>query len=123
MISDLCLISLFGHSHEMGRVKTTKSRRPVKLIYKEELEDYKEARKRELYLKSGTGRDWLRATMEGCQSGCDIRHPGTFGLFSITYRFYKIFAILCILSISVFSVFSAVFCYKNVIVRGGNPCH
>jgi putative endonuclease len=56
-------------AHEMGRVKTTKSRRPVKLIYKEELEDYKEARKRELYLKSGTGRDWLRTTLEGCQSG------------------------------------------------------
>ncbi|OHE61002.1 MAG: hypothetical protein A2Z47_11050, partial [Thermodesulfovibrio sp. RBG_19FT_COMBO_42_12] len=56
-------------AHKMGRIKTTKSRRPVQLIYKEELEDYKEARKRELYLKSGTGRDWLRTKTEGCQSG------------------------------------------------------
>ena len=28
-----------------------------------------EARKRELYLKSGTGRDWLKIKLERCQSG------------------------------------------------------
>ena len=56
-------------AHKMGRVKTTKGRRPVQLIYIEEFESYKEAHKRELYLKSGTGRDWLNAKMERCQSG------------------------------------------------------
>jgi hypothetical protein len=35
----------------------------------EEYENYKEARHRELYLKSGTGRDWLKAKLERCQSG------------------------------------------------------
>jgi putative endonuclease len=51
-------------AHKMGRVKTTKSRRPVKLIHMEEFESYEEARKRELYLKSGTGRDWLKDKMK-----------------------------------------------------------
>jgi putative endonuclease len=56
-------------SHKNGRVKTTKSRRPVQLIYYEEFDDYAEARRRELYLKSGTGRDWLKTKLEGCRSG------------------------------------------------------
>jgi putative endonuclease len=50
-------------SHKMGRVKTTKSRRPILLVYLEEFEHYQEARKRELYLKTGTGRDWLKLTL------------------------------------------------------------
>ena len=53
----------------VGRVKTTKSRRPVELIYFEEFNDYSEARKREIYLKSGTGREWLKSKLERCQSG------------------------------------------------------
>ncbi len=57
------------YSHENGRVKTTKSRRPVKLIYFEELKDYTEARKRELYFKSGIGRDWLKKKLEEWPSG------------------------------------------------------
>ncbi|MEF9426787.1 MAG: GIY-YIG nuclease family protein [Candidatus Mariimomonas ferrooxydans] len=56
-------------AHKNGKVKTTKSRRPVALIYKEEMLNYKDARKRELYLKSGTGRDWLKKNMEGWLSG------------------------------------------------------
>jgi putative endonuclease len=56
-------------AHNMGRVKTTKGRRPVQLIYMEEFENYTVARKRELYFKSGTERDWLKAKLEGCQSG------------------------------------------------------
>jgi len=47
-------------AHNKGKVKTTKNRRPVKLIHSEESLNYSAARKRELYLKSGTGRDWLR---------------------------------------------------------------
>ncbi len=48
-------------AHKNGKVKTTKNRRPIKLFYKEELLTYTEARKRELYLKSGAGRDWLKS--------------------------------------------------------------
>ncbi|NIM03044.1 GIY-YIG nuclease family protein [bacterium] len=56
-------------AHKQGKVKTTKSRRPVQLIYTEEFESYSEARSRELYLKSGTGRDWLKQKLEGWPSG------------------------------------------------------
>ena len=57
------------YAHEKGRVKTTKCRRPVKLIYSEEMNDYTEARKRELYFKSGIGRDWLKKKLEEWPSG------------------------------------------------------
>lgn len=56
-------------AHEYGKVRTTKSRRPVKVIYTEETENYSAARRRELYLKSGTGREWLKNKLERCQSG------------------------------------------------------
>ncbi len=56
-------------AHRMGRVRTTKGRRPVELIHLEEFDNYQDARKREVYFKSGTGRDWLKAKLEGCQSG------------------------------------------------------
>jgi len=46
--------------HQNGKVKSTKGRRPLKLIYFEEFEDYKLARKREMYLKTGAGRDWIK---------------------------------------------------------------
>ena len=56
-------------AHNVGKVKTTKSRRPVKLIHIEEMPTYTDARKRELYLKSGTGREWLRNNLEEWLSG------------------------------------------------------
>ena len=46
--------------HNNGRVKSTKGRRPLKLIYFEEFDDYGLARKREMYLKTGAGRDWIK---------------------------------------------------------------
>ncbi len=55
--------------HNNGKVKTTKSRRPVILIYTEELATYTDARKRESYLKSGTGREWLKNKLEEWPSG------------------------------------------------------
>ena len=56
-------------AHKMGRVKTTKSRRPIRLVYSEQFDSYKEACQRELYLKSGAGREWLKEKLERCQSG------------------------------------------------------
>ena len=50
-------------AHNKGKVRTTKHRRPVKLIHVEKTINYSEARKRELYLKSGTGRDWLKSNI------------------------------------------------------------
>jgi len=46
--------------HSNGKVQSTKSRRPLKLIYSEEFDSYSAAFKREKYLKTGTGRDWIK---------------------------------------------------------------
>lgn len=45
--------------HNSGKVNSTKLRRPLKLIYFENFETQLEARKRELYFKSGYGREFL----------------------------------------------------------------
>ncbi|NOZ46331.1 MAG: GIY-YIG nuclease family protein [Chlorobi bacterium] len=51
--------------HNSGKTKSTKHGKPWNLIYKEELLTLQEARKREIYLKSGSGREfikkWLRS--------------------------------------------------------------
>ena len=46
--------------HNWGDSKFTKGRRPYSLIYKEEFIDRVSARKREKYLKSGIGREYLK---------------------------------------------------------------
>ena len=46
--------------HNAGRAPADRSRGPFRLIYKEELADHTTARRRENYLKSGTGRRWLK---------------------------------------------------------------
>lgn len=46
--------------HNQGKNKSTKSRRPFKLIYKEELATLLEARKREKFLKTRNGRKELK---------------------------------------------------------------
>jgi putative endonuclease len=47
-------------AHQHGKVKSTKGRKPLELVYIEEYESYSEARKREIYLKSGAGREFLK---------------------------------------------------------------
>ncbi len=47
-------------AHQYGKVKSTKGRKPLELIYVEEFVTYSKARKREIYLKSGAGRDFLK---------------------------------------------------------------
>ena len=49
--------------HNAGMTKSTKNRRPFILIYKEPCGDRKQARKREKYLKSGFGREFLKQLM------------------------------------------------------------
>ena len=46
--------------HNQGKTRSTKGYRPWKLIYKENVEDRISARKRELYLKSGCGKEFLK---------------------------------------------------------------
>jgi len=43
--------------HQSGKVKSTKGYRPLKLVYSEECNNKTEARERELFLKTGSGRE------------------------------------------------------------------
>ena len=43
-------------AHNLGKVRSTKAYKPYKLIYKEEYENKRMARKREIFFKSGQGR-------------------------------------------------------------------
>jgi putative endonuclease len=45
--------------HNNGQVKSTKGRVPFDLLYSEFYENYTPARKREIYFKSGSGREHL----------------------------------------------------------------
>ena len=46
--------------HNLGRERTTKPYRPFRLIWTEEHESRAEARKREIFLKSGCGKEFLK---------------------------------------------------------------
>lgn len=46
--------------HNYGRTKSTKSRRPLKLIHQEQFSDKQSAEKAEKYYKSGAGRTKLK---------------------------------------------------------------
>jgi putative endonuclease len=46
--------------HNKGKSKFTKGHLPWSLLYAEEFPDYTSARKREKYLKSTAGKNWLR---------------------------------------------------------------
>ena len=54
--------------HQSGKTKSTKAFRPWKLIFTESYPSYLEARKREKYLKSGSGKElikkWPRSSTE-----------------------------------------------------------
>ena len=52
--------------HNAGKVKSSKAFRPWSLIHEEIFPNYTEARKRENFLKSGQGRQWIK---ERWQSG------------------------------------------------------
>ncbi|MBT8282424.1 MAG: GIY-YIG nuclease family protein [Muriicola sp.] len=47
-------------AHNSGRTKSTKGYRPWKLIHLEDYPERTSARKREKYLKSGYGKQWLK---------------------------------------------------------------
>jgi putative endonuclease len=48
-------------NHRAGRVAHTKNRRPLNLVYHEYFASYTEARKRELFFKTGAGREFVAA--------------------------------------------------------------
>ena len=47
--------------HNAGKVKSTKAYKPFILIYKEQFPTRIDARKKEKYLKSGVGKEFLKA--------------------------------------------------------------
>jgi len=47
--------------HNRGKMKSTKAYVPWKLVYSEEYLDRMDARKREKFLKSGKGRDYIES--------------------------------------------------------------
>ena len=47
--------------HNAGKTKSTKGYMPWRLIYSIRLESRVEARKREIYLKSGVGKEYLKS--------------------------------------------------------------
>lgn len=49
--------------HNAGKTQSTKAYRPWELIYTEEAEDRLSARKREKYLKSGIGKEFLKSLL------------------------------------------------------------
>jgi putative endonuclease len=51
-------------AHNKGKTRSTKAGRPWVLIYTEKQTTYTESRKRELFLKSGVGRKWLKTSLE-----------------------------------------------------------
>jgi len=46
--------------HNKGKTISTRSRRPLVMLYKEECNSTDEARKREKYYKSGSGREQIK---------------------------------------------------------------
>jgi len=50
--------------HNNGKVESTKNRRPLELLYYEEIEVRAEAAKREKFLKSGKGREFLDSILK-----------------------------------------------------------
>ncbi len=50
--------------HNRGKSKFTKGHLPWVLVYREMTQDWPAARKREKYLKSGVGKEWLKATLQ-----------------------------------------------------------
>lgn len=48
------------HEHNAGRTKSTKGYCPWKLFFFECFDTSEEARKREKYLKSGYGKQWIK---------------------------------------------------------------
>lgn len=49
------------YQHQNGDNKTTRAYAPFNLLYSEEFNSRVDARKREKYLKSGVGREWIKA--------------------------------------------------------------
>lgn len=62
-------LKLRFEQHEKGRVKSTKNRRPLKLIYYEACINQEDATKREKYLKTYLGKMFLKNRLKSYLTG------------------------------------------------------
>jgi putative endonuclease len=64
-VDGACYVGISSHlqrrikEHNGGHSASTRAKRPWRLIYREECNDHASARKREVFLKSGRGHEWL----------------------------------------------------------------
>ena len=54
--------------HAAGRVPRTRCRHPLKLVYVEYFDQYTDARRREIFLKTGVGRVFIKAQVAKWQT-------------------------------------------------------
>ena len=54
--------------HQSGRVARTRSRHPLNLVYVEYFDNYTDARRRELFFKTGVGRSFIKARVAKWQT-------------------------------------------------------
>ena len=54
-------VSIRLRRHNSGRVRSTKAYKPYSLVYSETFEDKTNARRREIFLKSGKGREFINS--------------------------------------------------------------
>ena len=52
-------------AHLLGKISRTKNRRPLIMVYYKYFEDFSDARKHEIFLKQGQGREWLKQHIDG----------------------------------------------------------
>ena len=68
-------------NHNSGKVKSTKARRPYKIVLLEEFDDLKSARIREKYYKTGFGKKvWMKKIKDNNGSGFPARSRPAGGL-------------------------------------------
>jgi len=61
-------------AHSEGFVKSTKHRRPLKLIYYESYHEESDARRREMFLKGGNGKSQLKVQLSDILKTLDYKH-------------------------------------------------
>ncbi len=62
-------LKLRFETHNKGKVESTKNRRPFSLIYYETCLDNKDARHRELYLKTAHGKKFIKSRLKSYLTG------------------------------------------------------
>ncbi|MBI3315186.1 MAG: GIY-YIG nuclease family protein [Candidatus Omnitrophica bacterium] len=52
------------YQHQEGKSRTTRAYRPFRLIHSESFGSREEARSREKFLKSGSGKEWIKTIID-----------------------------------------------------------